>query len=974
MVNMITYNMEGFLWQCVERYCELAEKNGYNAKLKTVSTPFLDDGCLRAAAECRLDGGAKEGCLREDASKCLMKILYCARMARFDLLRPTCALASNITRWTEADDKALHRLVCYINSTLKVRMIGFVGDDPSGIIVRLSADADFAGCHETRKSSSGVFKCLIGQRTFFPITGRYCKQTAVSHSTPEAELIAADFAVRVEGIPCLDLWDTLLGKKNSLRFEEDNDATFKIIKKGRSPALGHVKRTHGVCLRWLFDICATPDVAIQYCRSEYQSADIFTKNFTDARAFGHALMMIGHYFPNGPSRFIVAPPKIKKEAASSGSDGATKSKKTKKKKRVKGDKINSTNAKVAVAASCPRSNFCSSLLRSSHLDQRSLPLRDSCQGSSSIELYNMAPKGLWSCAEGLMKLAKPGGQIEQNEINIAHDIRSDYGIGKQIITKTSGSTTVPSSNKGGSSTAPSGSKGGSTTAPSDEDIQLMSGISGSCNVPKLVAFFEDIKTDKRATQSKYINMCSPNDFQRALDRFINQSLRAILMITDKSLLNDVDDLDRSSADNLYCYVIDSYGFRNTRAGLLRHHIGFLRSISSIDEDVVRAFSRIVDRISAPPAPKVLDPQMKWMFLADSALSFSTEGSSKQKKTPEKWWKHNKGYRGCDPLPGTGDKRIDRPEISWEVQGGEGLASMTEFLKNDSTEYNFMVVHFTGNDFYGTKSKTKLIDHNGVAIKQQESPIGCFPANLFEYMVEFATALSNHPAKAKMVINCGFGYRWGDTTGRFDHYAKVFAMILRLHSVIVVLGMENCYGHGLLKPFKGKPFDFHFSASDDNFKNIIKSHYEHVLALGYLKLDDEWYNSFRLVLGKAQLYDVLDDTKDIIEELLDRIEDTCGTTSVPSGSSSSAPASLYDADFDWCQGPLNLALVHFHLLEKDSLPEWFETLFMDLFSMPTYILGGIAHRLKKGNLDDWELERGIMFGDAFDSPLAWITEI
>ena len=51
------------------------------------------------------------------ASKVLMKVLYAARMARYDLLRAVGAPASKITKFDEACDRQLYRLMCYINST-----------------------------------------------------------------------------------------------------------------------------------------------------------------------------------------------------------------------------------------------------------------------------------------------------------------------------------------------------------------------------------------------------------------------------------------------------------------------------------------------------------------------------------------------------------------------------------------------------------------------------------------------------------------------------------------------------------------------------------------------------------------------------------------------------------------------------------------------------------------------------------------
>ena len=44
----------------------------------------------------------------------------------------------------------------------------------------------------------------------------------MSHSTPEAELFAADLEIRTEGLPALQLWDKVLGRETHLDFEEDN--------------------------------------------------------------------------------------------------------------------------------------------------------------------------------------------------------------------------------------------------------------------------------------------------------------------------------------------------------------------------------------------------------------------------------------------------------------------------------------------------------------------------------------------------------------------------------------------------------------------------------------------------------------------------------------------------------------------------------------------------------------------------------
>ena len=145
------------------------------------------------------------GQLQPVAAKILMKILYGARLARFDLLRAVCQLATCITKWDVNCDRRLHRLVCYIASTYHIRMVGWIGDPLKDLELHLFADADFAGCTKTSRSTSGLFLCLQGPDTRFPLQGQTKKQGCVSHSTPEAEIVAADFAMRTVGIPALSL-------------------------------------------------------------------------------------------------------------------------------------------------------------------------------------------------------------------------------------------------------------------------------------------------------------------------------------------------------------------------------------------------------------------------------------------------------------------------------------------------------------------------------------------------------------------------------------------------------------------------------------------------------------------------------------------------------------------------------------------------------------------------------------------------
>ena len=155
------------------------------------------------------------------------------------------------------------------------------------------------------KSTSGGCMCLVGPHTFVPITWMCKKRGVVSHSSTEAEVVSLDAAIRMEGLPSLNMWDMVVhlfkrgggegikkipsqskdGKPTWAGQEgpqvrrqmdpfdvdfvppsilqpfgeakmivlEDNDAGIKMILKGHSPALRHVSRTHRIGLDWLFE-------------------------------------------------------------------------------------------------------------------------------------------------------------------------------------------------------------------------------------------------------------------------------------------------------------------------------------------------------------------------------------------------------------------------------------------------------------------------------------------------------------------------------------------------------------------------------------------------------------------------------------------------------------------------------------------------------------------------------------------------
>ena len=291
-ISSWSYDMAGHAKKCVERYCELANKT--TQQLYKVSTPCIDDHHFKE------EDMKSVGELLQVCSQIVLKCLNLARIGRPDILWSVNKLARSITKWTKKCDKRLSRLISYIHHTCEYRQYCHVGNTAKQCRLGLFQDSDFAGDLEDSKSTSGGTLCIFGSHTFVPISWMCKKQTAVSHSSTEFEIISLDTGLRLDGLPALKLWDLIVSvfgsvsqisdrtrrlvhvdlKRNHksrgmttvlnnidcvpsnvhsshqealLYVFEDNEAVIKMIIKGRSPTMRHVSRTHRVALDWLFD-------------------------------------------------------------------------------------------------------------------------------------------------------------------------------------------------------------------------------------------------------------------------------------------------------------------------------------------------------------------------------------------------------------------------------------------------------------------------------------------------------------------------------------------------------------------------------------------------------------------------------------------------------------------------------------------------------------------------------------------------
>ena len=118
--------------------------------------------------------------------------------------------ARSITKWTRACYKRLCRLISFIHHTSEQKQYCHVGNTAKQCSLGLCQDSDFTGDHEDSKSTSGRTLCVFGSRAFVPISWMCKKQTVVSHSSTESEIISLDTGLRLDGLLALELWDLIV--------------------------------------------------------------------------------------------------------------------------------------------------------------------------------------------------------------------------------------------------------------------------------------------------------------------------------------------------------------------------------------------------------------------------------------------------------------------------------------------------------------------------------------------------------------------------------------------------------------------------------------------------------------------------------------------------------------------------------------------------------------------------------------------
>ena len=101
--------------------------------------------------------------------------------------------------------------------------------------------------------------CVFGSHTFVPMGWICKKQTAVSHSSTESEIISLDTGLRLDGFPALELWDLIVSVLGNVSRVSDRSGqpdgsqkkidVMKDIDSVLSNVNPRVKKLYCLCLR-----------------------------------------------------------------------------------------------------------------------------------------------------------------------------------------------------------------------------------------------------------------------------------------------------------------------------------------------------------------------------------------------------------------------------------------------------------------------------------------------------------------------------------------------------------------------------------------------------------------------------------------------------------------------------------------------------------------------------------------------------
>jgi hypothetical protein len=195
-------------------------------------------------------------------------ILYAATITQPDIAYAASLLARTASKWSLQNVHAAKHLLRYIKATLDLCL---TFDAKSGSRTLLGyADADWGGCLDTRRSTTGYVFIAFGG----PVAWKSRRQPTTALSTMEAEYMASSGAARqATWLRQLlsDLWFT---QRDPTTTYNDNNAAILL---GRNP-VHHDRAKHiDIIYHHIRDDIVNGKIDITYIPSAENLADMFTK-------------------------------------------------------------------------------------------------------------------------------------------------------------------------------------------------------------------------------------------------------------------------------------------------------------------------------------------------------------------------------------------------------------------------------------------------------------------------------------------------------------------------------------------------------------------------------------------------------------------------------------------------------------------------------------------------------------------------
>ena len=124
--------------------------------------------------------------LSEVCSQIVKKWLYLARIGRPDILWSVSKLARSVTKWAQACDRRLARLISYIHHTNDCRQCCHVGNTAQRCRLGLFQDSDLAGDLEEWKSTSGGVSCVLWEAEHLSQSVGCARNKLLSRTAPQS--------------------------------------------------------------------------------------------------------------------------------------------------------------------------------------------------------------------------------------------------------------------------------------------------------------------------------------------------------------------------------------------------------------------------------------------------------------------------------------------------------------------------------------------------------------------------------------------------------------------------------------------------------------------------------------------------------------------------------------------------------------------------------------------------------------------